>query len=46
MRHRDLKLSPHQRDLYTQPMSVWGVRRENAALISGCKSHPVIVPTG
>jgi hypothetical protein len=27
-------------------MSAEGVRRENAALSSGCKSHPVIAPTG
>jgi hypothetical protein len=27
-------------------MTAMGVRRENAALSSGCKSHPVIAPTG
>jgi hypothetical protein len=27
-------------------MTASGVRRENAALSSGCKSHPVIAPTG
>jgi hypothetical protein len=27
-------------------MSARGVRRENAALSSGCESHPVLAPTG
>ena len=27
-------------------MSAWGVRREKAALSSGCKSHPAIAPAG
>jgi hypothetical protein len=28
------------------PMSAFGVRREKAALSSGCKSHPAIAPAG
>jgi hypothetical protein len=27
-------------------MSAFGVRRENAALSCGCKTHPVTAPTG
>jgi hypothetical protein len=28
------------------PMTVMGVRRDKAALSSGCKSHPAIAPAG
>jgi hypothetical protein len=33
-------------DAMWRGMTAMGVRRENAALSSGCKSHPVIAPTG
>jgi hypothetical protein len=29
-----------------QPMSAFGVRRDKAALSSGCKSHPANAPAG
>ena len=31
---------------YRARMSVWGVRRDKAALSSGCKSHPANAPAG
>jgi hypothetical protein len=33
-------------DLESRTMSVPGVRREKAALSSGCKSHPATAPAG
>src|ERR1019366_1826540 len=36
----------NHRSLSGQPMSEMGVRREKAALSSGCKSHPATAPAG
>jgi hypothetical protein len=34
------------REARSQPMTGMGVRREKAALSSGCKSHPATAPAG